>query len=106
MQPLTPPVLVLTQKIIVTRMRPAYGGLNAKLEQIGADSITDEKREKESYYIVTLRTDKNFIGTKERPMPIIPGMVATVDILVGKNTILSYLLKPVLKAKYMALRER
>lgn len=83
-----------------------YGGLNAKLEQIGADSITDEKREKESYYIVTLRTDKNFIGTKEHPMPIIPGMVATVDILVGKNTILSYLLKPVLKAKYMALRER
>ena len=82
-----------------------YGGLNAKLEQIGADSLTDEKN-KESYYLVTLRTDKNFIGTKEHPMPIIPGMVATVDILVGKNTILSYLLKPVLKAKYMALRER
>lgn len=83
-----------------------YGGLNAKVEQIGADSITDEKREKESYYLVTLRTDKNFIGTKEKPLPIIPGMVATVDILIGKNTILSYLLKPVLKAKYMALRER
>jgi adhesin transport system membrane fusion protein len=83
-----------------------YGGLDAKLEQIGADSITDEKREKESYYLVTLRTDKNFIGTKENPLPIIPGMVATVDILTGKKTILSYLLKPVLKAKYMALRER
>jgi adhesin transport system membrane fusion protein len=81
-----------------------YGGLDAKLEQIGADSITDEK--KESYYLVTLRTDKNFIGTKENPLPIIPGMVATVDILIGKKTILSYLLKPVLKAKYMALRER
>jgi adhesin transport system membrane fusion protein len=81
-----------------------YGGLDAKLEQIGADSITDEK--KESYYLVTLRTDKNFIGTKENPLPIIPGMVATVDILTGKKTILSYLLKPVLKAKYMALRER
>jgi adhesin transport system membrane fusion protein len=81
-----------------------YGGLNAKLEQIGADSITDEK--KESYYLVTLRTDKNFLGTKEKPLPIMPGMVATVDILIGKNTILSYLLKPVLRAKYMALRER
>lgn len=81
-----------------------YGGLDAKLEQIGADSITDEK--KESYYLVTLRTDKNFIGTKENPLPIIPGMVATVDILTGKKTILSYLLKPVLKAKYTALRER
>ena len=81
-----------------------YGGLDAKLEQIGADSITDEK--KESYYLVTLRTDKNYIGTKENPLPIIPGMVASVDILIGKKTILSYLLKPVLKAKYMALRER
>lgn len=81
-----------------------YGGLDAKLEQIGADSIIDEK--KESYYLVTLRTDKNFIGTRENPLPIIPGMVATVDILIGKSTILSYLLKPVLKAKHMALRER
>jgi len=81
-----------------------YGGLEAKLEQIGADSITDEK--KESYYLVTLRTNKNFIGTKDNPLPIIPGMVASVDILTGKKTILSYLLKPVLKAKYTALRER
>lgn len=81
-----------------------YGGLDAKLEQIGADSITDEK--KESYYLVTLRTDKNFIGAKENPLPIIPGMIATVDILTGKKTILTYLLKPVLKAKYTALRER
>lgn len=81
-----------------------YGGLDAKLEQIGADSITDEK--KESYYLVTLRTDQNFIGAKENPLPIIPGMIATVDILTGKKTILSYLLKPVLKAKYTALRER
>jgi adhesin transport system membrane fusion protein len=81
-----------------------YGGLDARLEQIGADSITDEK--KESYYLVMLRTDKNYIGTKEKPLPIIPGMVATVDILAGKKTILSYLLKPILKAKYTALRER
>jgi len=81
-----------------------YGGLEAKLEQIGADSITDEK--KESYYLVTLRTDKNYIGTREKPLPIIPGMIASVDILTGKKTILSYLLKPILKAKYSALRER
>jgi adhesin transport system membrane fusion protein len=81
-----------------------YGGLEAKLEQIGADSITDEK--KESYYLVSLRTDKNYIGTKDKPFPIIPGMIATVDILTGKKTILAYLLKPILKAKSMALRER
>ena len=81
-----------------------YGGLDARLEQIGADSITDEK--KESYYLVTLRTDRSYLGTKEKPLPIIPGMVATVDILAGKRTILSYILKPILKAKYSALRER
>jgi len=83
-----------------------YGGLEARLEQIGADSITDEKRERESYYLVTLRTDRSYLGTKEKPLPIIPGMVASVDILAGKRTILSYLLKPILKAKYAALRER
>jgi adhesin transport system membrane fusion protein len=82
-----------------------YGGLEGRVEQIGADSITDEKG-KESYYLVTLRTDRNYLGTKDKPLPIIPGMVATVDILTGKKTILSYLLKPVLKAKYSALRER
>lgn len=81
-----------------------YGGLEAKLEQIGADSITDEK--KESYFLVSLRTDKNYIGTKDKPFPIIPGMIATVDILTGKKTILSYILKPILKAKSTAFRER
>ena len=81
-----------------------FGGLSAKLEQISADSITDERGN--SFYLVRLRTDKNYLGPKEKPLPIIPGMVASVDILTGKKTILSYLLKPVLRAKYMALRER
>lgn len=81
-----------------------FGGLTAKLEQISADSITDEKGN--SFYLVRLRTDKNYLGPKTSPLPIIPGMVASIDILTGKKTILSYLLKPVLRAKYMALRER
>jgi adhesin transport system membrane fusion protein len=81
-----------------------FGGLKAKLEQISADSITDEKGN--SFYLVRLRTDKNYLGPQTNPLPIIPGMIATVDILTGKKTVLSYLLKPVLRAKYMALRER
>ena len=81
-----------------------YGGLDAKLEHISADSITDEQGN--SYYSVRLRTTKNYIGPELNPLPIIPGMVASVDILTGKKTILSYLLKPVLRAKYMALREQ
>jgi adhesin transport system membrane fusion protein len=81
-----------------------YGGLEAKLEHISADSITDEKGN--SFYLVRLRTNKNYLGPEDNPLPIIPGMVASADILTGKKTILSYLLKPVLRAKYMALREQ
>ena len=81
-----------------------YGGLKANLEHISADSITDERGN--SYYLVRLRTKKNYLGPESDPLPIMPGMVASVDILTGKKTILAYLLKPVLRAKYMALRER
>ena len=81
-----------------------YGGLDAELEFISADSITDEKGN--SFYQVRVRTDQNYLQGKNGKMPIIPGMVATVDILTGQKTILSYLLKPVLKAKQTALRER
>jgi adhesin transport system membrane fusion protein len=81
-----------------------YGGLEANLEHISADSITDDKGN--SFYLVRLRTKKSYLGPESDPLPIIPGMVASVDILTGKKTILSYLLKPVLRAKYMALRER
>jgi len=81
-----------------------FGGLKAKLEQISADSITDAKGN--SFYLVRLRTDKNYLGPQTNPLPIIPGMIATVDIQTGKKTVLSYLLKPILRAKYMALRER
>lgn len=81
-----------------------YGGLDAQLEHISADSITDEKGN--SFYQVRVRTNQNYLQGKEEKMPIIPGMVATVDILTGKKTILSYILKPVLRAKQTALRER
>ncbi len=81
-----------------------YGGLDARLEHISADSITEEQGN--SYYLVRLRTDRNYLGPETNPLPIIPGMVASVDILTGKKTILAYLLKPVLRAKYMALREQ
>ena len=81
-----------------------YGSMKADLEHISADSITDERGN--SFYSVRLRTDKSHLGTELNPLPIIPGMVATVDILTGKKSILSYILKPVLKAKANALRER
>ncbi|MBS3187934.1 HlyD family type I secretion periplasmic adaptor subunit [Pseudomonas vlassakiae] len=82
-----------------------YGGLEAKLEQIGADTITDEDK-KTTYYLIRLRTEKSHLGSDAKPLEIIPGMVATVDIMTGKKTIMSYLLKPIIKARTEALRER
>jgi adhesin transport system membrane fusion protein len=81
-----------------------YGGLPAKLERISADTIKDDKDE--SFYLIYLRTDKNYIVHKDVKLNIIPGMTTTVDILTGKKTVLDYLLKPIFKAKNEALRER
>jgi adhesin transport system membrane fusion protein len=81
-----------------------YGGLEARLEQIGADSVTDDKGN--SYYLVRVRTKTGYLEKQGRKLPIIPGMIAEVDILTGKKTVLSYLLKPVLRAKANSLTER
>ena len=81
-----------------------YGGLKAELEQIGADTVTDD--EGNSFYVIKLRTNKSHLGTVENPLLIIPGMVASVDIITGKKSVLSYLLKPIIRARSEALRER
>ncbi|MFZ9679219.1 MAG: HlyD family type I secretion periplasmic adaptor subunit [Quisquiliibacterium sp.] len=78
-----------------------YGGLEAEVVNIGADSVIDEKGN--AFFIVRVRTGKVSLGPD---LPIIPGMVAQVDILTGKRTVLQYLLKPVLRAKANALSER
>nr|WP_234427123.1 HlyD family type I secretion periplasmic adaptor subunit [Kosakonia radicincitans] len=81
-----------------------YGGLHAKLVQISPDTVTD--KDGNSFYVIRLRTDKNHLGTDDKPLLIIPGMVASVDIITGKRTILQYLLKPLLRARADALHER
>ncbi|MCQ2047240.1 HlyD family type I secretion membrane fusion protein [Stutzerimonas stutzeri] len=81
-----------------------YGGLKANLELISADTITD--KDGRSFYLIQVRTEKNYLGSPEHPLVIIPGMVATVDIITGEKTVLDYLLKPILKARHEALRER
>ncbi|HNV88038.1 MAG TPA: HlyD family type I secretion periplasmic adaptor subunit [Methylotenera sp.] len=78
-----------------------YGTLDAVVESIAANSTVDDKGN--AYYLVRVRTLQTSIG---QGLPIIPGMVAQVDVLTGKKTILSYLLKPVLKAKSYAFSER
>jgi len=80
-----------------------YGGLQGEVEQIGADTITDERGN--AYYIVRVRTARASLDDAEL-LRIIPGMVADVNILTGKRTLLQYLLKPILRAKANALTER
>lgn len=79
-----------------------YGGLDGTLEHIGADTVMDEKGN--AFYTVRVRTNKPGFG--DANLPIIPGMVAEVDILTGKKSVLAYLTKPVLRAKSVALTER
>jgi adhesin transport system membrane fusion protein len=81
-----------------------YGGLDATVENITADSITNEKGE--SFYLVQVRTTKNHLGTEDKPLAIIPGMMSNVSIKTGQKSLMSYLLKPILKTKNSALTER
>ncbi len=81
-----------------------YGGMDAVVENITADSITNDKGE--SFYLVRVRTDKNYLGTDDHRLAIIPGMLATASIRTGSKSVISYLLKPLFKAKDTALRDR
>lgn len=81
-----------------------YGGLKAKVEHISADTIKDDQGE--SFYRVYLRTDENTLTHQGKELPIIPGMTTTVEILTGEKSVLDYILKPILKARERALRER
>ncbi len=78
-----------------------FGGLEGKLEHIGADSVVDEKGN--AFYTVRVRTNQSTLGNN---LPVIPGMVAEVDIITGEKSVLTYLLKPVLRAKARAFSER
>ncbi len=78
-----------------------YGGLEGKVEQIGVDTVVDE--EGDAFYDVLVRTEQADFGPDQ---PIIPGMTVEVDVLTGKKTVLSYLMKPVLRAHQRALSER
>ena len=85
-----------------------YGGLAGKVEHVSADAIVDDRpgATPESYYVVKVRTSQGSRGAGKRNLTVIPGMQATVDIRTGRRTVLQYLLKPVLRAKENALRER
>lgn len=81
-----------------------YGGLNGNVINISPDTITE--KDDKTFYIVRIETEKNYIAYRNKQMKIIPGMVADVDIMTGKKTILDYILKPILKTKQYTFTER
>ena len=80
-----------------------YGDLKGEIIRISADSITEKDK---TFYKVFLRTNSNLLSKYKKKLPIMPGMVASVDIITGKKTILTYLLKPLIKSTSIALTER
>ena len=90
-----------------------YGGLEGKVTLISPDTLQDNRRPSElklnadeSYYRVIVETTESRLQDKDgRPLPIIPGMIATVDIKTGEKTVFQYLTKPITRLK-QALRER
>ena len=92
-----------------------YGGLEGKVTLVGADTVSNSMQNRANdlkldpnqvYYRVLVQTENNSLKDKNgKPMPIIPGMVATVDIKTGEKTIFQYLIKPITRMK-QALSER
>ena len=90
-----------------------YGGLEGKVKLISPDTLQDNRRPselklnpEESFYRVIVQTTSHDLKDKNgKEMPIIPGMIATVDIKTGEKTVFQYLIKPITRLK-QALRER
>ena len=81
-----------------------YGGLNGEVILISADTIKDQKDN--VFYTVRIKTNQNFLGDKNKPLKIIPGMTVNVDIITGQKSVLDYILKPILKTKQYTFSER
>lgn len=81
-----------------------FGALKGQLKRIAADTVED--REGNIFFEVDVVTDRNYLGTEAIPLPIIPGMIADIEVITGKRTILSYMLKPFLRARNRALTEQ
>lgn len=81
-----------------------YGSLDAVLTRVAANSTKD--RDGNILFEIEVKTDVNYLGSAQKPLPVTPGMVADVEIVTGKRTILNYLMKPLHRGFDRALRER
>ena len=81
-----------------------YGSLKGEVLSISADTTIDEV-DKKHYYNVKIKTDKNHLLKNNQSLPIKIGMVATIDIMNGKQSILDYILNPIIKAQQNMLSD-
>lgn len=81
-----------------------YGALKGEVIRIGANSVSDGKDN--VFFEIELKAEKNYLGSADNPLPVTTGMIADIEVITGKRTVLDYLLKPVLRAKDKALTER
>ncbi|EIZ9139011.1 HlyD family efflux transporter periplasmic adaptor subunit [Cronobacter sakazakii] len=83
-----------------------YGDLKGEVEMVSPDTLQDEVKRDQFYYRVYVRTKSAELKNRNgKRFPILPGMVANVEIKTGQKTVLDYLIKPLNKVKE-ALRER
>ena len=85
-----------------------YGSVQGKLIYISPDTLSEDlKQGEQAYYRIQVQTEgKQFSAKPTKAFEIQPGMTATVEIKTGENTILNYLLKPVIKTMNESLGER
>ena len=82
-----------------------YGGMNGKVKKVWPDSVETQKGE--VYYRITVELESNYIqGSNSEPMLLLPGMVASVDVITGRRTVMEYLLKPLKRGLYVSFSER
>ena len=81
-----------------------YGALDGRIVQISPDSTVTQ--DGEPYFKVVMEPEQTHLGDAADELPIMPGMVATVDILTARKSVLSYVIEPVMKIKEEAFRER
>lgn len=92
-------------RVSITAYDPQiYGTLKGKLERISADTVEDAKGQ--AWFEIDVRTDKSYLGDAAHPLRIAPGMVGETEVIVGKRTILTYLMKPVLRTRDRAFTEK
>ncbi len=82
-----------------------YGGLEGKVTYMSPDAVTEGDKTGEGHYRVIVTAERNNLKYKGEKLPVIPGMTSNVEIKTGERSVLSYLLRPMMKSQE-ALRER